>query len=235
MENADLIKRLTEREKECLRLWLRHKTAKEIALDLGVSHHAVEKRLKMARTKLGVATSLQAARLLAQTKEYDPFVPQTPDLPAKPSVTHHLNSQLIIIGGLMIVLALGLAMALVHAYPSDGSTPITGQDNSIKLSGDSTTVFDHLDADKSGYLEMPESPVVTLAFLKSVDAEKFEGKATLADSTDTKQVDAFYAAADKDGDGRVSYREYQDWVTARLSKMGIEISRELRVKPAPKS
>ena len=64
------IARLTERERECLRHWLEHKTAKEIALDIGISHHAVEKRLKMARTKLGVATSLDAARILAQSEGY---------------------------------------------------------------------------------------------------------------------------------------------------------------------
>ena len=53
MEAENRITRLTEREKEALRRWLGHKTAKEIALDLGISHHAVEKRLKMARVKLG--------------------------------------------------------------------------------------------------------------------------------------------------------------------------------------
>lgn len=43
--------RLTLNEKECLRRRLLHQTAKEMALDLGISPHAVEKRLKMARTK----------------------------------------------------------------------------------------------------------------------------------------------------------------------------------------
>ena len=71
--------RLTEREKDCLRRWLLHKTAKEIAIDLGVSPHAVEKRLKMARAKLGVSTSLEAARLLSANEGYDPTVPHRPD------------------------------------------------------------------------------------------------------------------------------------------------------------
>jgi len=74
------IARLTERERECLRRWLEHKTAKEIALDLGISHHAVEKRLKMARTKLDVATSLEAARVLAEAEGYGQAVAGPPEL-----------------------------------------------------------------------------------------------------------------------------------------------------------
>jgi DNA-binding CsgD family transcriptional regulator len=45
MDGRDSLSRLTEREKVCLRQWLQHKSAKEIAADLGISHHAVEKRL----------------------------------------------------------------------------------------------------------------------------------------------------------------------------------------------
>ena len=45
--------RLTENEKICLRRRLLPQTAKEMAIDLGISPHAVEKRLKMARAKLG--------------------------------------------------------------------------------------------------------------------------------------------------------------------------------------
>ncbi len=47
------IARLTENEKICLRRRLLPQTAKEMAADLGISPHAVEKRLKMARAKLG--------------------------------------------------------------------------------------------------------------------------------------------------------------------------------------
>src|SRR5687768_13112957 len=41
--------RLTMAERECLKRCLGHQTAKQMALDLGISPHAVEKRLKMAR------------------------------------------------------------------------------------------------------------------------------------------------------------------------------------------
>ncbi|MGI4733463.1 MAG: sigma factor-like helix-turn-helix DNA-binding protein [Janthinobacterium lividum] len=81
--------RLTENEKACLRRRLLPQTAKEMAIDLGVSPHAVEKRLKMARAKLGVTSSLHAARLLAATEGYGVVVPPPADLPEKGVAAHH--------------------------------------------------------------------------------------------------------------------------------------------------
>jgi len=72
--------RLTDNEKECLRRRLLPQTAKEMAIDLGISPHAVEKRLKMARAKLGLASSLQAARLLVAAEGYGRSGPQPSDL-----------------------------------------------------------------------------------------------------------------------------------------------------------
>src|SRR5688572_30871708 len=72
--------RLTDNEKECLRRRLQQQTAKEMALELGVSPHAVEKRLKMARTKLGLSSSLEAARLLAASEGYQQTGPHPSDL-----------------------------------------------------------------------------------------------------------------------------------------------------------
>lgn len=72
--------RLTENERACLMRRLHHQTAKEMAIDLGISPHAVEKRLKMARTKLGVSSSLEAARLLEASEGYGQPGPQTSDL-----------------------------------------------------------------------------------------------------------------------------------------------------------
>ena len=80
MDDREPLSRLTEREKVCLRQWLQHKSAKEIAADLGISHHAVEKRLKMARTKLGATSSLEAARMLGEAEGYGQAVAQSPDL-----------------------------------------------------------------------------------------------------------------------------------------------------------
>ena len=74
------ILRLTTGERECLKRCLDHQTAKEMALDLGVSPHAVEKRLKMARAKLGVSSSLEAAKLVAAADESNRLVPQASGL-----------------------------------------------------------------------------------------------------------------------------------------------------------
>ena len=74
------IQRLTIGERECLKRCMDHQTAKEMALDLGVSPHAVEKRLKMARAKLGISSSLEAAKLVAAADEANCLVPQTSGL-----------------------------------------------------------------------------------------------------------------------------------------------------------
>ncbi len=77
-----LLARLTGNEKECLRRRLLPQTAKEMAFDLGISVHAVEKRLKMARLKLGVTSSLVAARRLAAAEpQYQSTIPHVSDIP----------------------------------------------------------------------------------------------------------------------------------------------------------
>lgn len=80
-QGGPALARLTANEKECLRRRLLPQTAKEMATDLGISPHAVEKRLKMARAKLGVSSSLAAARLLAGAEEDQLMAPHIPDLP----------------------------------------------------------------------------------------------------------------------------------------------------------
>jgi DNA-binding CsgD family transcriptional regulator len=80
------IARLTENEKQCLRRRLQHQTAKEMAIELGISPHAVEKRLKMARTKTGLSSSLEAARMLdALEKGYGRTLPHGPVLENEPA------------------------------------------------------------------------------------------------------------------------------------------------------
>jgi DNA-binding CsgD family transcriptional regulator len=113
MENGDRLARLTEREKVCLRQWLQHKSAKEIAVDLGISHHAVEKRLKMARTKLGAATSLGAARMLSEAEGYGQTVAQTPDLPNHALPIQPMFKRQAIVGAITMSLIGAAVLALV--------------------------------------------------------------------------------------------------------------------------
>jgi DNA-binding CsgD family transcriptional regulator len=63
-----LIDELSEGQKECLRLFYARYDAKEIARQLGIAPATVHQRLTAARKKLGVAKSMEAARLLVQAE-----------------------------------------------------------------------------------------------------------------------------------------------------------------------
>jgi DNA-binding CsgD family transcriptional regulator len=110
MADRDSLSKLTEREKVCLRQWLQHKSAKEIASDLAISHHAVEKRLKMARVKLGTTSSLEAARLLGQAEGYGQVVAQSPELASAALPLHPSFIRLAVLG--VAIMILGGAIAL---------------------------------------------------------------------------------------------------------------------------
>lgn len=61
----DRLDRLTDAQKEALRLFHVRQSAKEIGRALNITHWAVQERLRAARRVLGVATSAEAAALLA--------------------------------------------------------------------------------------------------------------------------------------------------------------------------
>jgi DNA-binding CsgD family transcriptional regulator len=122
METPDPIARLTEREKVCLRLWLQHKSAKEIATDLAITHHAVEKRLKMARVKLGASSSREAARLLQKAEAYGLTVTPSPDLAVPPRPGQSAVDRKLIIAG--VVMSLIAVVALVLAMQPAAPAPL---------------------------------------------------------------------------------------------------------------
>ena len=64
--------KLSEREKETLRLLLSGHDAKTIARSLEISIHTVNERLREARRKMGVTSSREAARLLSQVEQNGP-------------------------------------------------------------------------------------------------------------------------------------------------------------------
>jgi DNA-binding CsgD family transcriptional regulator len=105
-DEADLASRLTSKERECLRRWLNHETAKQIALALDVSHHAVEKRLKSARAKLGVGSSIEAAQMVARVEGYGQTVSQSPDLSDAATANQKKRSKSLKIGALTITIIL---------------------------------------------------------------------------------------------------------------------------------
>jgi DNA-binding CsgD family transcriptional regulator len=76
--------KLPEHQRACLRRVLEHKSSKEIALELGISPHTVDQRLKAAMQILGVRSRVAAARLLAEHegRTHPPLVYQSPDIAA---------------------------------------------------------------------------------------------------------------------------------------------------------
>lgn len=224
MDASDPTTRLTEREKDALRRWLDHKSAKEIALELGISHHAVEKRLKMARIKLGAGSSLEAARMLADAEGYGQTVAAPADLPPPADPRPSWHHRPLAIGGLAMLTLTVLGLALAAAYPAAEPTE-------IEIDGDLAKLFAHLDRDDNGYLESPESPFVAVAFIDPNDGDPRDGEAIIGNSDDPEQVAEFYTDADSDGDGRVSLDEYRVWSEARWGELGIEVKTIMKVLP----
>lgn len=125
MEDHALLAKLTEREKVCLRQWLERKSAKEIAADLQISHHAVEKRLKMARTKLGATSSLEAARMLGEEEGYGRAVAQRPDLASSSLAIQIATNRPLIFGA--VAMGIFVAATLTFIMQPAGQTIATQQ------------------------------------------------------------------------------------------------------------
>jgi DNA-binding CsgD family transcriptional regulator len=80
---ADRVARLTDGQLDCLRLVDQHLSSKEIAVELGISPHTVDQRIRQALHTLGVSRRAQAARIVAQFAEpYQRLIHQTPYIEA---------------------------------------------------------------------------------------------------------------------------------------------------------
>lgn len=115
---------LTEREKEALRLLLVGHDAKSIANTLGLSVHTVNDRLRDARRKLGVSSSREAARRLAEVDRGAPYIVGAKEIgdaeitssvertvePASPQSSEHRLAWLT--GGMLIMSLIIAAVAL---------------------------------------------------------------------------------------------------------------------------
>lgn len=82
------IERLTDKQRECLRLVFMHRSSKEIARELGIGVDAVDQRIKTAMRTLDVESRTEAARMLASHEGMGPYqrlvyqMPEVvPDLP----------------------------------------------------------------------------------------------------------------------------------------------------------
>jgi len=78
-----LVARLTPGQLDCLRLVDQHLSSKEIAVELGISSHTVDQRIRIALQTLGVERRAQAARLVSQELgPYQRLIDQSPHIPA---------------------------------------------------------------------------------------------------------------------------------------------------------
>jgi DNA-binding CsgD family transcriptional regulator len=83
------IERLTDKQRECLRLVFMHRSSKEIARELGIGVDAVDQRIKTAMRTLDVESRTEAARMLASHEGMGPYqrlVYQMPDVVPEPAV-----------------------------------------------------------------------------------------------------------------------------------------------------
>jgi DNA-binding CsgD family transcriptional regulator len=83
---ADRVAKLSEGQLDCLRLVDQHLSSKEIAVELGISPHTVDQRIRQSLQILGVSRRAQAARLVARYCEpYQRLIHQSPYIERMPS------------------------------------------------------------------------------------------------------------------------------------------------------
>jgi DNA-binding CsgD family transcriptional regulator len=73
--DPDRVARLSEGQRECLRMVFRHMETKEIARELGISPDGVTQRIKTAMRILGVDRRRDAAQILAEAEGLGPYPP----------------------------------------------------------------------------------------------------------------------------------------------------------------
>ena len=233
------IARLTENEKECLRRRLLPQTAKEMAIDLGISPHAVEKRLKMARAKLGQSSSLAAARLLAAAEGYQPLVPGSSDLS---NGGDHVEDAAVALSPIMVAArpslhkgSIMLAVLFLAALVQDVPTPdvytsrMTNEKGEVvaarKVGMDEAAAhirqdFRIKDADHSGYLDVREASAMEP---RDSNRDSSLPPAPNAGSPDPAAERKWMAKLDNDRDGKVSEREYVDYMMPWVLLSGVPV------------
>ncbi|GFZ78342.1 MULTISPECIES: helix-turn-helix transcriptional regulator [Sphingobium] len=84
------ISRLTDKQKECLRLVAQNLNTKQIARQIGKSDHAVNQRVRQALRALGVADRFEAARILSEVEgrqTYQPLIYQPEEVAIAPQMS----------------------------------------------------------------------------------------------------------------------------------------------------
>ncbi|MES2905258.1 MAG: helix-turn-helix transcriptional regulator [Pseudomonadota bacterium] len=80
--DTSAVAKLSSGQLDCLRLVDQHLSSKEIAVELGISPHTVDQRIRIALQTLGVERRTQAARLVArESGPYQRLIHQPPHIP----------------------------------------------------------------------------------------------------------------------------------------------------------
>jgi DNA-binding CsgD family transcriptional regulator len=86
---AERVARLSKGQLDCLLLVDQHLSSKEIAVELGISSHTVDQRIRGALHVLGVERRAQAARMVAQVHgPYQRLIHQPPHIEGGGSLGH---------------------------------------------------------------------------------------------------------------------------------------------------
>ena len=123
---------LTEKEKETLRLMVRGHDAKSAANELSLSVHTINERLKMARRKLEVTSSREAARLVLEREGGDPEYFVSEDFGDAPSPASgddgfrrsRWPANLVIAGGIIMLAVLAVLALTPQVDAVDNSSGV---------------------------------------------------------------------------------------------------------------
>lgn len=126
------------------------------------------------------------------------------------------------------IIAVILSQQAASGTAMSAPSPATG----ARLADMTRKTFDQLDADKSSFLEHPESPFIAIALLNDDSAQDADAasrrSAKITEPADPSTHAIFYSEADQDGDGKVSYAEYHQWSVPRLAQMGLDLVASLK-------
>lgn len=143
-----------------------------------------------------------------------------------------------------MLLTITAAIALSQQTTPQAASPPAAAANTAeeRIAASTRRTFNLLDEDRSGFLELPESPIIQFAVIdkedtaaavarvlsETRDRADAKGKPAVAASSmklaGSGSAEQFYREADRDGDGKVSYAEFHQWSAAQLASIGMDLA-----------
>lgn len=238
LPKPELFEKLTSGECDCLKRVLDHRTAKEIAQDLALTHHAVEKRLRRAREKLGAQSSVEAARWFGEHYGQTGYGSSdlAHDAPDQHKAHHPSHGAMLKRRKTVMIASMTLGLAMMTSASQEVADPVPA-DLAAKLEDalardvkQAKDAFTQLDSDNSGFVEREEfvSPFSELVFnpnvgiaggavnfevdvvtVQPLDGPDSETVKVTLDSEDTRaRRGIMFDLIDRDKDGRIEEGEF---------------------------